>query len=144
MERKNWTLLVINAAGSSGLSPVQLQKCLFLIGKNLSREVGQSFYQFVPYNYGPFDPAVYADASTLVAEGLVRVIRVAGRNWVYYAITNEGEETAILVRSQIAPQSFDYVQKVVEWVQKLSFAQLLSAIYQAYPEYKANSVFVAQ
>jgi hypothetical protein len=142
MERKNWTLLVISAAGSSGLSPIQLQKCLFLIGKNLSTEVGSSYYEFVPYNYGPFDPAVYADAQSLVEEKLARMIRVAGKNWVYYAITDEGESAALRLRPQISSRAWDYVQKVVEWVQALSFAQLLSAIYQAYPEYKANSVFV--
>jgi hypothetical protein len=140
IERKYWTLLVLNAAGSNGLSPVQLQKCLFLIGQNLSHEVGDSFYSFVPYNYGPFDPAIYADAQRLVDEKLATVARVAGKNWAYYVITTEGKEVAHTI--SISSQARAYIDEVVQWVLRLSFAQLLSAIYQAYPEYKANSVFL--
>lgn len=144
MERKDWTLLVINAAGPSGLSPVQLQKSLFLIGENLRSEVGESFYQFVPYNYGPFDPAVYADADRLILENLVKSVRVESKTWAYYVVTTEGEEKATELRAQISPRAFKYITSVVDWVQRLSFAQLLSAIYAAYPKYKANSVFVRQ
>lgn len=144
MERKHWTLLVISAAGTRGLSPVQLQKCLFLIGKNLPDEVGGNFYSFVPYNYGPFDQAVYADADTLVNEKLVTVTRAAGKTWAYYVITPEGTETAGRIAITLNPRVRDYIPKVVQWVLELSFVQLLNAIYQKYPEYKANSVFLRQ
>jgi hypothetical protein len=142
MERKYWTLLVISAAGSSGLSPVQLQKCLFLIAKNLPEEAGDGFYSFVPYNYGPFDPAIYTDAQLLIDEGLVTLARVAGKTWAYYVITPEGISTSERIRSEVAVQTHAYITAVVKWTQRLSFGQLLTAIYQAYPEYKANSVFL--
>jgi hypothetical protein len=142
MERKDWTLLVISAAGTRGLSPVQLQKCLFLIGKNLPDEVGESFYDFVPYNYGPFDQAIYADADTLVNEKLVAIARVAGKTWAYYVITPEGTAAAERITITLKPRVRDYIPKVVQWVQQLSFVQLLTAIYQKYPEYQANSVFL--
>lgn len=144
MERKHWTLLVISAAGSSGLSPVQLQKCLFLISKNLSNVVGENFYSFIPYNYGPFDSAIYADAQTLINESLVTLARVSGKTWAYYVITPKGNEVATAVSSELTPQVKDYIVKIVHWVQRLSFVQLLTAIYQAYPEYRANSVFLRQ
>jgi len=144
MERKNWTLLVINAAGFNGLSPVQLQKSLFLISKNLSSIVGSSFYNFEPYDYGPFDANVYADARLLVQEGLVRMNRVSGQNWVYYTITPEGAEAARRVESTISPEAAEYVHKVVAWVRQLSFVDLITAIYRAYPEYQVNSVFITR
>jgi len=145
MERKHWTLLVLDNAEGLGLSPLQLQKSLFLIGRNLPGEVGDSYYEFVPYNYGPFDSTIYSDAHKLVDEKLVRMISVEGRNWVYYSITPEGHQVAEQLRatSKVTDRASQYVEKVVKWVQSLSFAQLLSAIYQAFPEYKANSVFVA-
>lgn len=144
MERKDWTLLVISAAGSSGLSPVQLQKCLFLLGKNIPHEVGEGFYTFVPYNYGPFDSAVYSDAQLLINEGLVALVQVAGKTWAYYVITPEGNERAEKASLQVESKTLDYITSVVRWTQQLSFAQLVTAIYQAYPEYQANSVFLRQ
>lgn len=144
MERMHWTLLVIDEAGSSGLSPLQLQKSLFLIGKNLPTEIGDSYYEFVPYNYGPFDSRVYSDAQHLVNQGLVQMIQVMGRNWSYYTITKSGQDKARHIReTEVSQRASEYVSTVVKWVQSLSFAQLLSAIYQKYPEYKAKSVFVA-
>ncbi len=144
MDRRHWPLLVIDQAGPVGLSPVQLQKILFLIGKNLPDEVGTDYYEFVPYNYGPFDQQVYADADSLIRSELVQSVQVSGRNWAYYTITSGGHDLAGYVReNEISERMSQYIATVVKWVQSLSFAQLLSAIYRAYPEYKAKSVFVA-
>lgn len=144
MERKHWTLLVLDEAGPSGLSPIQLQKSLFLIGRNLPSEVGEDYYEFVPYNYGPFDARVYSDAQSLVSQRFAQVIQVAGKNWSHYAITETGHNMADHIReTELSERASKYISTVVKWVQSLSFAQLLAAIYKAYPEYKAKSVFVA-
>jgi hypothetical protein len=34
-----------------------------------------------------------------------------------------------------------FLAKVVDWVASLSFPQLVRAIYEKYPRFKANSVF---
>jgi hypothetical protein len=144
MERRDWTLLVLDRAGTTGLSPIQLQKTLFLIGKNLRAEVGDDYYEFVPYNYGPFDPRVYQDAEYLVAHGFAQMIQVSGRSWSYYTITTLGHGVAHhITETELTERADQYLTKVVTWVQSLSFAQLLTAIYKAYPQYKAKSVFVA-
>ena len=69
MTPKDWTLLVLASAGGP-LSPVQLQKTLFLIDRNLSRaQRGVTrFYNFRAYDYGPFDSAIYTDAVILQTE----------------------------------------------------------------------------
>ncbi len=144
MERKDWTLLVISEAGSVGLSPVQLQKCLFLLGKNLSDEVGADFYSFVPYNYGPFDPAIYSDAQELIDKDLVTLARVSGKKWAYYVVTSSGVMTAQNAASQLSPSVREYIKSVVSWVHQLSFVELITAIYRAYPEYQVNSVFITR
>lgn len=142
MERRDWTLLVISVAGTAGLSPVQLQKSLFLIGENLPKEVGESFYKFEPYDYGPFDARIYEDARLLTLEGLVATSSVAGKDWVYYRVTPKGDEAARRISTGVSPQALDYVKKVVAWVQHLSFVELITAIYRAYPQYQVNSVFI--
>jgi hypothetical protein len=68
MERKHWTLLVLAAAGGDPLTPVQLQKTLFLLEKERPEVSGRNYYRFTPYAYGPFDSRVYADAEILASE----------------------------------------------------------------------------
>src|SRR5947209_2707195 len=70
MNRKDWTLLAICSANGNGLSPVQLQKALFLLSREMPNAVG-NFYHFTAYHYGPFDRAVYDDAERLAADGMV-------------------------------------------------------------------------
>jgi hypothetical protein len=78
MQRQDWLLLVLCAAHQEGLTPVQLQKSLFLVGQELPRHVRSHFYAFFPYNYGPFDPQICRDADRLGKDGFV-AIRTDGR-----------------------------------------------------------------
>lgn len=141
MNRDNWTLLAVAKARGRGLSPVQLQKSLFLLGKNLSGVVGGDFYQFEPYNYGPFDVAVYQDAERLATQGLVAITRTAERRWPLYQITPAGEVVAQQVESHVTPVASHYLDSVVAWTQRLSFQQLVKAIYARYPEMRERSIF---
>src|SRR5215218_3201395 len=89
--KKDWTLLAIALAGGQPLSPVQLQKSVFLFGELLPDEaLPEDFYEFVPYNYGPFCPEVYKDAETLAEEGLVQISSAAGHGYSQYSATPEG------------------------------------------------------
>ena len=49
MTRQDWLLLVLAAAGGKPLSPLQLQKSLFLVGHDLAKLVGAGFYTFRPF-----------------------------------------------------------------------------------------------
>lgn len=141
MERRDWVLLVIAATGGEALSPVQLQKSLFLIGKNCNRAVGRHFYKFVPYNYGPFNATIYSDAEELDAEGLVTINRLPGQRWIEYAATTEGLARARSLEKDLPQDAVNYLHRVVPWARSLSFSQLIRAIYSRYPEYRAKSVF---
>lgn len=140
MERKDWTLLAITAAGSRGLSPVQIQKSLFLLGKELPSEVGPFFYDFIPYNYGPFDRNVYMDASELSEKGLISIVDT-GSGLKQYLPTHLGTQCASLLKHAASARALDYLDRIVQWTQGLSFSALLRAIYAKYPEYRQNSVF---
>jgi uncharacterized protein YwgA len=140
MDRKGWTLLAISFAGESGLSPVQLQKCIFILGEEQENKVGSDFYEFSPYNYGPFSKLVYQDAEELASEGLVLIERPAG-SYATYRITPTGAKRAGQLRSEAPESAVTYLRTLVEWSQQLSFSELLRAIYTKYPKYRANSVF---
>jgi hypothetical protein len=138
MMRKDWTLLVIAAAAGQPVSPVQLQKALFLLGENL--QLGAGFFHFTPYDYGPFDSAVYSEAESLDREGLVR-IETPPFSYREYRATDDGRARADILRQQLPEGVASYLDQVVTWVRSRSFNDLVRAIYQAYPKMKANSVF---
>ncbi len=138
LKREDWALLAIAAADGAPLEPVQLQKALFLLGKEMPKAVGRGYYHFTPYNYGPFDQGVYADAEVLAARGLVSID--TPRRWAVYAATAEGLRRAAELSGQVA-DAWGYLRKVVAWARGLTFQQLVRAIYAAYPDQRANSVF---
>lgn len=141
MERRDWTLLAISFNEGQPMSPVQLQKTLFLLGRECPKEVGSDFYSFTPYNYGPFDAAIYRDASSLAEQGLIHVERATWRSWSEYAITPDGMVRATLVAAEAPPRATEFLKAAVDWARPLSFQALVSSIYRRYPEQRANSVF---
>jgi len=136
-----WVLLALLAARHHALTPVQLQKSLFLLGRRRPKDVGKGFYNFRPYDYGPFDVAVYTDADHLVAEGLVAVNASEGRSLRRYYLTPKGKTEAEHLAPTVAAGAMQYLRAVVPWSQKLSFNELVRAIYEAYPDMRQNSVF---
>jgi len=142
MERRDWNLLVLSAAGGEPFSPVQLQKSLFLLEQTLQPEIlGANFYHFEPYNYGPFDSTVYTDAAFLTYQGLARTVQAPYGRWREYAATPEGMEKAQEFARTLPDGIEDYVTRVIRWVRSQSFTQLVSEIYRRYPDMRANSVF---
>lgn len=137
--REEWPLLVLAAADDERLSPVQLQKVLFLIGENL-RPDGE-YYDFQPYHYGPFDRAVYQDMEELAGENMCLMLPGLEHGSEDYRLTALGRKRADQVFEQMDPDVADYIRKVVEWAKSLSFRQLITAIYEAYPQYRVRSVF---
>lgn len=143
MNRKDWTLLTIVAADKRPLQPVQLQKSLFLISRNLPRRLlgPGRFYSFSPYDYGPFCSDVYADAEDLEVEGLVVIQRSPDSCVRLYQATEPGARRALALERRLSPSAVDYVERVVTFTQSLSFNQLVRTIYKAYPDMRINSVF---
>ncbi|TES84286.1 MAG: hypothetical protein E3J92_01650 [Dehalococcoidia bacterium] len=142
MKKKDVTLLVIGSAGEEGLSPIQIQKSLFLIGQSHLPALPSDFYEFYAYNYGPFCEEVYSDADTLVEEGMVFNKPVSGQNWSIYVIAPKGQDRAEAIRSKNDIGDLaQHIKEIVAWVSALTFSELLRAIYAKYPQYSEKSVF---
>lgn len=136
-------VLAALAAGDSNseLSPVQAQKLFFLIDKNVAQALGGEQYNFQPYDYGPFDSAVYSDLDWLSVpqEGMVEVVR-NGR-YRTYRLTERGKQYGQQKLAAINGEAGDYFGRAKDWVKSLSFQSLVKAIYQHYPDMRANSIF---
>jgi hypothetical protein len=143
VERKDWLLLALGAPEPDGSQPlaldrVRIMKCLFLLGEGLPSIKAGEFYSFRPYNYGPFDPCVYSDAEQLAATRFLDPVQVGAHRG--YRVTLKGMEAAKRLAEQ-HPAAARYAVKLRHWANRLDFVTLLKAIYDKWPQYKANSVF---
>jgi len=141
MDRKDVLLLVIAAAEGNPLSPVQLQKTLFLIGKADLKETPAPFYEFEAYDYGPFDVSIYRDAEMLEAEGLVLRPQSSRGNWTDTIISPSGSAKASVLNQDLSLPIKDYLKDLTTWALAQTFASLVRYIYDQWPEFRANSVF---
>jgi|SRR6185295_14302298 len=139
VSREDVVLAALSPAGSVPHTPVQVQKLLFLIDRNVSALLGGSKFAFQPLHYGPFDRQVYASLEGLAQQGLVEI--TSGRNWPEYRLTPTGQSRAASVLTNLDEQARDYIDRASAFVRSLSFPELVAAIYKAYPEMRANSVF---
>ncbi|MBF0567934.1 MAG: hypothetical protein HQK95_03615 [Nitrospirae bacterium] len=144
MARYNSADIVLAAlAASNGAdhSPVQIQKLLFLIDKKVSTRIEGPFFNFIPYDYGPFDRTIYDVLDNLSKEGQVDVVSYANLRWHKYRLTLDGQKKGEEVLNTFPFEVRDYFSKLSGFVRSLSFEQLVAVIYNAYPDMKIKSVF---
>ena len=137
--RQAFMLAALSAAERRSFTPVQVQKLFFLIDRNVAKAIGGTQFDFHPYNYGPFDRAVYDELDRLSVGGSVTVLRE--NSWRSYSLTAEGQKVGEEYFQRLDAGVQDYVKRAASFVLSLDFTQLVSAIYRAYPDMKANSVF---
>lgn len=140
MTRSEMLLAGLAAGGENATyTPVQVQKLFFLLDREASASLGGPFFRFVPYDYGPFDQAVYAGLDDLARRDMA-LVQSTGRYRVY-GLTQAGQAEGQRLLKGLLPNAREYVESVARWVRQLSFQQLVAAIYNKYPDMKANSVF---
>jgi len=140
MARQDWLLMALATRGGAPMDPVQIQKAMFLLGRQMTDDVGPGFYSFRPYNYGPFDSDIYTDLQRMALRGLVSISQ-SSRGTRSFSVTPEGMRQGEELLRNLNPAVRSYLQRVVQWVCSLSFADLVRAIYDRYPEFRQNSVF---
>lgn len=139
MKRKDLVLGGLAVGEGASHSPVQVQKLFFLIDRKLGKRVEGPHFSFKPYFYGPFDPDVYKELEKLADMGLVEICHEgSSRN---YRLTPKGQEKGAASLDTLEPPVVDFIRKLSSAVRGMRFAELVSAIYRAYPEMRENSVF---
>lgn len=142
MNRQELLLVILASANGLPFTPVQVQKAVFLVTKNAPSIIDDGEpYEFSSYDYGPFDSSVYVEAGALEKHGLAVTIPSAHGRWKEYAATADGCVKSSAISANINPAVRKYIDEVVLWVRKQSFASLVKSIYEMYPEMKQNSIF---
>lgn len=141
MNRRDFALMALAGARRQPFSPVQLQKLLFLLDRNIGARVGGSGFDFQPYHYGPFDQSVYATFGQLEHQGLAEIQNREQGAWRRYRLTEAGQSEGERLWHAVDGRLVEYIVSICDFVRSQSFAGLVSSIYRAYPEMKVNSVF---
>jgi hypothetical protein len=140
MTRQEFMLAVLASGGGQEHSPVQLQKLFFLLDKTVPERIGGPQFNFQPYDYGPFDKAVFEDLRALAARDLVSISTPTNGPHIYRP-TPQGFSEGSGLLGQFPAGTADYIRQLSAWVCQQSFASLVSGIYQQFPEMKSRSVF---
>ena len=141
LTRQDWLLLALSKSPGGAMSPVQIQKAMFLFGQGAGDSIGTDFYSFQPYDYGPFDAAIYTDLRRMRSLGHVRGEWNPDRSWKTWTITGPGRKAARGLENDADVRLAEYLGRIVAWVRGRSFSELLRGVYAAYPEFAVNSVF---
>ena len=141
LTRQDWLLLALSKSPGEAMSPVQIQKALFLFGQEVGDSIGAEFYSFEPYDYGPFDAAIYVDLRRMMSVGHVRGEWSRSRSWESYTITGTGRQAALVLEYEADARLTEFLERIAVWVKGRSFSDLLRSVYAAYPEFAVNSVF---
>ena len=150
VERSNWlplqrdeiVLVMLSLAKGESFTPVQIQKALFLASDKVADAFADdSRYDFQPYDYGPFDRDVYFDIALLEARELAQINQQAQSRWRTYAATERGVAEGRRLAQRLNGEQRKVLERIANLVRSLSFNELVSAIYRAYPHMRERSVF---
>jgi hypothetical protein len=140
MDRDELVLAAMAPGRGHRYTPVQVQKLLFLIERQVSRDVLEGpHFNFQPYHYGPFDAAVYSELEELASRGLVSTDQSSAPRT--FGLTPEGEALGNAALARLPDNIQNFFGRASAFVRMHSFSSLVSAIYKAFPEMRVNSVF---
>jgi uncharacterized protein (DUF488 family) len=110
------------------ISRLHLMKCLFLLKKEEHMDAHGSFYDFLPYQYGPFSFTVYKDLSDLERTGL---IELKDKQVCLGASGN--------INQKLSKEVVSSIIRTIEEYGGLSQEVLIEYVYERYPWYASRS-----
>jgi hypothetical protein len=127
--RQKAILYILKAAGRP-VSHIELVKWCFVVAHETPSGGGPSFYEFLPYQKGPFSFCLYRETDILMRYGLLR--DVGASRWE--ATADAGSVTGSLGRS-----IRNDLLAVVNQFRDVSVERLLDYVYEKYPWFTMNS-----
>ncbi|MGB9858905.1 MAG: DUF488 family protein [Moorellaceae bacterium] len=124
--RQKILLSLINCAGGK-ISRLRLVKLAFLLAQEYNLKQINTFYQFVPYRYGPFSFTLYHEIQSLIKKGII--------------ITPSEHELQIPAYLDLCLE--EELERAVKllWYHygKLELSKLVKIVYTNYPWFTAKS-----
>ncbi|MEO6808288.1 MAG: DUF488 family protein [Isosphaeraceae bacterium] len=122
-------LLILELAGRP-VQRLELMKWSFLLRHETASKGGSSFYDFVPYRFGPFSFALYQEIQRLVE--LNYLLEEDDQTW---RINPEPVGSPL----ELAPSVEKEVRRLFSRLARFSANQLVDYVYERHPEFTVNS-----
>lgn len=127
------TVLSLLAQAGKPLSPTVFVKLMFLLRHETELEKDRTFYDFVPYRFGPFSFALYWELGSLRQNGYVTAeedrIALCGRT--LDLAEREAEELPAYIQAAVA--------EVLGRYGRMNQSALVRSVYTRYPWFALNS-----
>ena len=132
LNRQKCILYMMEQAGRP-VSHLELVKWAFLLAEEMPSKGGTSFYDFIPYHYGPFSFTLFREMDNLVRNGYLRVVQGENRE-AWEIIPEIPNNTGNLSKDVLSDAA-----RVVQRFQNSPSGDLLNYVYDQFPWYTANS-----
>jgi uncharacterized protein (DUF488 family) len=129
LHRQQALLAILQQVGGEA-STLQIMKWAFLLGQETPSHGGKTFYQFIPYRYGPFSFTLNRETDALVRNGLVE--KTGQSSW---HLTSYGHGQ----QNNLPKSIIQDVTSITQQYGQLSGAALIDAVYAKYPWFTVNS-----
>ena len=132
LARQKVVLAVLERAGRP-LAPTVFVKMMFLLRQKTALGRDPTFYDFVPYKYGPFSFALYRELSSLRNAGYV----VPDEEQVQLATQTQRLTRGVV--EELTPATISAVTTIVDRYARMEHKPLLKTVYTQYPWYASKS-----
>jgi hypothetical protein len=129
MLRRQRTILHLLGTADGAVTATRLQKYLFLLREQTSLRHDPSFYEFVPYKFGPFSFAAQREIEALTAYGYIESVGSSLK------VTELGGQEANCVDGGAERAVF----AIVSQHGRKPLRSLLGEVYREHPWYASNS-----
>lgn len=132
LNRQKSVLCLLHHAGG-GASRLQLVKWCFLMGKESPSLGGTSYYDFLPFRFGPYSFTLKHEIGCLIRDGLL--LPVGEDRW---ELTSAGKKATATAPSATHSEAIGIVSRYG----KMSTGDLLDSVYGRYGWYTVNSEYI--
>lgn len=129
LHRQKALLAILQQVGGHA-STLQMMKWAFLLGQETPSHGGKTFYQFIPYRFGPYSFTLNRETDTLIRNGFVE--KTDKKTWHLTAL---GQKQSIRLPKQISQDILAITQQYGDF----SSSDLITKVYTNYPWFTVNS-----
>ncbi|MEM8810360.1 MAG: DUF488 family protein [Cyanobacteria bacterium P01_G01_bin.38] len=129
LHRQKALLAILEQVGGEA-STLQMMKWAFLLSQETPSHGGKTFYQFIPYRFGPYSFTLNRETDTLIRNGFVE--KADKKTW---ELTPLGREQAVNLPKPISQD----IAAVTKQYGGLSGSDLIDKVYAHYPWFTVNS-----
>lgn len=124
--RRGWLLLVLSMSGKGGLSPVQLQRSLFLVAQKREEQVGSGVYEFEEAGGSALmSPTLYEDIDALVAAAHIEKEWMPDLSASMFRLSDTGWAWSEDLRRKVKKNALAGLEDAVAWVKEQSYLELM-------------------